>query len=42
MAADFDYYELAHPDEGVGSGLRYKKVPHVTLKSIANNPVLCP
>ncbi len=38
MAADFDYYELAHPDEGVGSGFRCKTVPHVTLKSIANNP----
>jgi adenine-specific DNA-methyltransferase len=38
MAADFDYYELAHPEEGVGSGFRYKTVPHVTLKSIANNP----
>ncbi|MGC2170951.1 MAG: DNA methyltransferase [Candidatus Sulfotelmatobacter sp.] len=38
MAADFDYYELAHPDEGVGSGFHYKNVPHVTLKSIANNP----
>lgn len=38
MAADFDYYDLAHPDEGVGSGFRYKTVPHVTLKSIANNP----
>ena len=38
MAAEFDYYELAHPEEGVGSGFRYKTVPHVTLKSIANNP----
>jgi len=38
MAADFDYYELAQPDEGVGSGFRYKSVPHVTLKSIASNP----
>jgi adenine-specific DNA-methyltransferase len=38
MAADFDYYELMHPDEGVGSGFNYEKVPHVTLKSIANNP----
>ena len=37
MTALFDYYELAHPDEGVGSGLKYKTVPHVTLKSIANN-----
>lgn len=38
MAAEFDYYELAHPEEGVGSGFRYKTIPHVTLKSIANNP----
>jgi adenine-specific DNA-methyltransferase len=37
MTAVFDYYQLAYPDEGVGSGFRYKKVPHVTLKSIANN-----
>jgi adenine-specific DNA-methyltransferase len=33
----FDYYELAHPEEGVGSGFQYKTVSHVTLKSIANN-----
>lgn len=38
MTAVFDYYELAHPKEGVGSGFKYKTVPHVTLKSIANNP----
>jgi adenine-specific DNA-methyltransferase len=38
MTAEFDYYDLAHPDEGVGSGFHYKSVPHVTLKSIANNP----
>jgi len=37
MTAVFDYYELAHPQEGVGSGFVYKTVPHVTLKSIANN-----
>ncbi|MFO0795254.1 MAG: hypothetical protein U0586_14480 [Candidatus Brocadiaceae bacterium] len=37
MTAVFDYYELAHPNEGVGSGFKYKTVPHVTLKSIANN-----
>jgi adenine-specific DNA-methyltransferase len=37
MTAVFDYYELAHPAEGVGSGFKYKTVPHVTLKSIANN-----
>jgi len=38
MTAEFDYYELAHLDEGVDSGFRYKTVPHITLKSIANNP----
>ena len=38
MTALFDYYELAHLDEGVGSGFKYKTVPHVTLGSIANNP----
>ncbi|MGR3914542.1 MAG: site-specific DNA-methyltransferase [Gammaproteobacteria bacterium] len=37
MTATFDYYQLAHPDEGVGSGFHYKSVPHVTLKSIAND-----
>ncbi len=37
MTALFDYYELAHPEEGVGSGFTYKTVPHITLKSIANN-----
>jgi adenine-specific DNA-methyltransferase len=37
MTAVFDYYELAHPDEGVDSGFRYETVPHIMLKSIANN-----
>ncbi|MBW8041791.1 MAG: site-specific DNA-methyltransferase [Planctomycetes bacterium] len=37
MTALFGYYELAHESEGVGSGFKYKNVPHVTLKSIANN-----
>ncbi|HLG29091.1 MAG TPA: hypothetical protein VI387_02675, partial [Candidatus Brocadiales bacterium] len=37
MTALFDYYELAHPIEGVGSGFKYKMVPHVTLGSITNN-----
>ncbi|MEX2171415.1 MAG: site-specific DNA-methyltransferase [Pirellulales bacterium] len=41
-AHDFKYYQLAHPDEGVGSGFKYKTVPHVTLKSIANNPEIKP
>ncbi len=37
MTGIYDYYELAHPEEGVGSGFRYKTVPHIKLKSIANN-----
>jgi adenine-specific DNA-methyltransferase len=35
--AVLDYYELAHPLEGVGSGFKYKTIPHVTLKSVANS-----
>ena len=38
MTAAYDYYELAYPDEGVGSGFKYKTAPHITLGSIANNP----
>ncbi|MCI0466832.1 MAG: TraM recognition domain-containing protein [Beijerinckiaceae bacterium] len=38
MTSVFNYYELAHPKEGIASGFKYKTVPHVTLKSIANNP----
>ena len=38
MSALFGYYELSHPEEGVGSGFKYKTVPHITLRSIANNP----
>lgn len=37
MEPVFDYYNLAHHDEGVGSGFVYETVPHITLKSIANN-----
>lgn len=37
MTAVFDYFDLAHPDEGVSSGFLYKTVPHVTLGSIAND-----
>ena len=37
MTATFDYYKLARPADGVGGGFVYKTVPHITLKSIANN-----
>jgi adenine-specific DNA-methyltransferase len=36
MTANFDYFQLAHPHEGIGSGFKYKTVKHVTLKTIAN------
>ena len=38
MTASYDYYELKYPREGLRGGFIYKTVPHVTLKSIANNP----
>ena len=38
MTASFDYYELRYPHEGLKGGFIYKTVPHVMLKSIANNP----
>jgi adenine-specific DNA-methyltransferase len=37
MTSVFEYYDLAHSEEGVGSGFHYRTVPHVTLKSLANN-----
>lgn len=36
MTAVFDYYDLAFPKEGVSSGFKYEKVPHITLRSIVN------
>lgn len=38
MTASYDYYALRYPQEGLKGGFIYKTVPHVTLKSIANNP----
>lgn len=37
MTTLFDYYKLAHQEEGVGSGFKYETVPHITLSSIAND-----
>jgi len=37
MTAVFPYFQLAHESEGVDSGFLYTTVPHITLKSIANN-----
>jgi adenine-specific DNA-methyltransferase len=38
MTASFDYYALKYPHEGLKGGFDYETVPHITLKSIANNP----
>src|SRR3989338_5525593 len=40
MTASYDYYELKYPHEGLKSGFIYKTVPHVTLRSIANNAAI--
>lgn len=33
MTATFDYYNLAHEEQGVSSGFVYKKAPHIKLKN---------
>lgn len=38
MTASFDYYALRYSQEGLSGGFDYETVPHITLKSIANNP----
>jgi len=37
MSAVFNYYRLQHPSEGVKGGFEYKKVSHITLKTVAND-----
>ena len=34
MTAGYDYYELAHPDEGVGAGFRYPSVATVSARTL--------
>ena len=36
MTAVYDYYRLAHPQEGVGSGFKYEVVPYVAPNTLAN------
>jgi adenine-specific DNA-methyltransferase len=38
MTASFDYFRLRYSHEGLKGGFVYQTVPHITLKSIANNP----
>ena len=35
MTSSYDYYELAHPDEGVGAGFRYRSVATVSARTLA-------
>lgn len=37
MSAKYPYYKLSDPED-IKKGFIYKTVPHITLKSIANNP----
>ncbi|MBP9763087.1 site-specific DNA-methyltransferase, partial [Patescibacteria group bacterium] len=37
MTSSFDFFKLAHPDQGIENGFDYKKVPHITLGDVANN-----
>jgi adenine-specific DNA-methyltransferase len=37
ITTNYDYYQLLFPREGIGSGFNYQTVPHITLKSLANN-----
>ena len=34
MTANFNYYELAHPGEGVGAGFRYRSVATVSARTL--------
>jgi len=42
LTAKYDYYELSDPQLGPASNFVYKTVPHITLKSIAQNQALDP
>jgi len=37
LTATYPYYQLRYPEQGVDSGFVYAIVPHITLKSIAQN-----
>ncbi len=42
LTGSFDYYELQDKSKGVAGGFINKTVPHITLKSIAQNTALDP
>lgn len=37
LSANFNYFKLAYPKEGISSGFIYSKVPHITLGELAND-----
>lgn len=37
MTSQFDYYKLAYPSEGIGSGFQYEYAEHITQSSLSNN-----
>lgn len=37
LTANFDYFELAYPNEGVGSGFKYKSAKRIKLETLAKN-----
>ncbi|MGI6154007.1 MAG: site-specific DNA-methyltransferase [Christensenellaceae bacterium] len=37
MTSTYDYYRLAHPEQGVAGGFEYEKAAHVTIGSIVND-----
>ncbi len=42
LTGSFDYYEFKDESKGISGGFENKKVPHITLKSIAQNTALDP
>ncbi|HPQ15179.1 MAG TPA: DNA methyltransferase [Bryobacteraceae bacterium] len=42
LTAKYEYFKLKDESKGVAGGFRYKTVPHITLKSIAQNTHLDP
>jgi len=42
LTATYEYYELTNPKQGIQGGMKYRRMPHITLGSIALNPNLDP
>ncbi len=42
LTSRYDFFKLKDESKGVVGGFRYKNVPHISLKSIAQNPNLDP